>query len=118
MIAHRLERAMRQSVVCAENKRHFWRESMHHRKLLSDLVRAFGVCMLWAVAALITTMPALFAADWKPANQVELVVPNSPGGNNDAVARVMQKLLQDRQLITTAAVVSNKPAGGGSATLS
>ena len=50
--------------------------------------------------------------------QIEIVVPNSPGGGNDAVGRLLQKLLQDRRLIPTAAIVSNKPAGGGSATLS
>src|SRR4051812_27188944 len=91
---------------------------MHHRISLSDPLRSFGASLLWTVASLTAGMPALHAADWKPVNQVELVVPNSPGGNNDAVARVMQKLLQDRQLISTAAIVSNKPAGGGSATLS
>ncbi|MDB5809674.1 MAG: tctC6 [Betaproteobacteria bacterium] len=90
---------------------------MQHRNLL-DHARIISARALCAVATLTATMPALFAADWKPVNQIELVVPNSPGGNNDAVARVMQKLMQDRQLIPTAAVVSNKPAGGGSATLS
>jgi len=58
------------------------------------------------------------AADWKPAAQVEIVVPNSPGGGNDAVARLMQKIVQDRRLVPTPVVVVNKPAGGGSATLS
>ncbi len=60
----------------------------------------------------------LAAADWKPANQIEIVIPNSPGGGNDAVGRLLQRLLQDRRLIPTAAIVVNKPAGGGSATLS
>lgn len=69
-----------------------------------------------ALACVLAAAP-LSAADWKPANQVEIVVPNSPGGGNDAVGRLLQKLLQDRKLIPTPAIVSNKPAGGGSATL-
>ncbi len=58
------------------------------------------------------------AAEWRPLSQVELVVPNAPGGGNDAAARLLQRLLQDRQMIATSAIVLNKPAGGGSATLS
>jgi putative tricarboxylic transport membrane protein len=69
------------------------------------------------IAAAVHVAP-LAAADWTPTNQVEIVVPNSPGGGNDAVARLLQKLLQDRRFIPTAAMVVNKPAGGGSATLS
>ena len=57
------------------------------------------------------------AADWKPSSQVEIVVPNSPGGGNDAVARLLQKIWQDRRLVLSGAIVVNKPAGGGSATL-
>jgi len=57
------------------------------------------------------------ALDWKPSNQVEIVVPNSPGGGNDAVARLLQKIWQERRLVLSGAIVLNKPAGGGSATL-
>src|SRR5262245_29243913 len=57
------------------------------------------------------------AADWKPSSQIEIVVPNAPGGGNDAVGRLLQKIWQDRKLVATPAIVSNKPAGGGSATL-
>ena len=71
------------------------------------------VCML---AAAMHIEP-LAAADWKPIGQVEIVIPNSPGGGNDAVGRLLQKLLQERRLVTTPSVVVNKPAGGGSATL-
>ncbi|MEO8443214.1 MAG: tripartite tricarboxylate transporter substrate binding protein [Betaproteobacteria bacterium] len=90
------------------------------RSWLSGFIRAVDpraartlVCMVAALAA-----APLSAADWKPVNQIEIVVPNSPGGGNDAVGRLLQKLLQERRLIPAAAIVSNKPAGGGSATLS
>ncbi len=88
---------------------------MQHRSTLSGFLRRvlLPACALAALPA-----APLAAADWKPVNQVEIVIPNSPGGGNDAVGRLLQKLLQDRRLIPTAAIVSNKPAGGGSATLS
>ena len=82
----------------------------------SRLARAL-VALACIIAAAVHAAP-LAAADWKPANQIEIVIPNSPGGGNDAVGRLLQKLLQDRRLIPTAAIVVNKPAGGGSATLS
>ena len=95
---------------------------MHERSLLIDDTRnrppfrtlAAFVC---AIAAAMHAAP-LAAADWKPATQVEIVIPNSPGGGNDAVGRLLQKLVQDRRLIPTPAIVVNRPAGGGSATLS
>jgi putative tricarboxylic transport membrane protein len=74
---------------------------------------------LATVAAITVLMPPapLVAADWKPSGQVEIVVPNSPGGGNDAVGRLLQKIWQERRLVSTPAIVSNKPAGGGSAAL-
>ena len=72
---------------------------------------------LTLVALVAATALVTFAADWKPSNQVEIVVPNSPGGGNDAVARLLQKIWQDRRLVLSGAIVLNKPAGGGSATL-
>jgi putative tricarboxylic transport membrane protein len=95
---------------------------MHQRSLLVDDTRNSHpprtlVALACMLAAAMHAAP-LAAADWKPTNQVEIVIPNSPGGGNDAVGRLLQKLLQDRRLISTAAIVVNKPAGGGSATLS
>jgi putative tricarboxylic transport membrane protein len=57
------------------------------------------------------------AADWKPTAQVEIVVPNAPGGGNDVVGRLLQKVWQDRRLVATPSVVVNKPGGGGNVTL-
>ena len=93
---------------------------MQHRNMLvTFLRRGFRNAALAVACAVIALAAApLVAADWKPTAQIEIVIPNSPGGGNDAVGRLLQKLLQDRRLIPTAAIVSNKPAGGGSATLS
>ena len=93
---------------------------MQHRSMLVTFLRhGFpGAARALACAVIALAAAPLAAADWKPTAQIEIVIPNSPGGGNDAVGRLLQKLLQDRRLIPTAAIVSNKPAGGGSATLS
>ena len=93
---------------------------MQHRSMLVTFLRHGFPDAARALACAVIALAAapLAAADWKPTAQLEIVIPNSPGGGNDAVGRLLQKLLQDRRLIPTAAIVSNKPAGGGSATLS
>ena len=93
---------------------------MQHRSMLVTVLRRGSRIGARALACAVMALAAapLVAADWKPTAQIEIVIPNSPGGGNDAVGRLLQKLLQDRRLIPTAAIVSNKPAGGGSATLS
>jgi putative tricarboxylic transport membrane protein len=53
-------------------------------------------------------------AAWLPEKQVEIIVPTSPGGGNDTVARLMQKMLQDKKLVPTPVLVVNK-AGGNQA---
>src|SRR5688572_14905881 len=69
-----------------------------------------------ALLASIAMQPAL-AAEWKPATQVEIVVPNAPGGGNDAVARMMQRIWQEKRLVSASGVVVNRPGGGGNTTL-
>jgi putative tricarboxylic transport membrane protein len=93
---------------------------MQHRSMLVTFLRRGFRSAARGIACAVIALAAapLVAADWKPTAQIEIVIPNSPGGGNDAVGRLLQKLLQDRRLIPTAAIVSNKPAGGGSATLS
>jgi putative tricarboxylic transport membrane protein len=48
---------------------------------------------------------------WKPEKQVEIVLPTAPGGGNDAVARLMAKVLQEQKLVLTPILVVNKPGG-------
>ncbi len=73
-----------------------------------------GLC-LWAVAL----APALsvLAAEWKPANPIEIVIPNAPGGGNDLVGRLMQRIWQERNLTLTPGIVVNKTGGGGTVAL-
>jgi putative tricarboxylic transport membrane protein len=62
-------------------------------------------------AALTAVAPAWAQPAWKPEKQVEIVLPTAPGGGNDAVARLMAKVLQDQKLVTTPVLVVNKPGG-------
>src|SRR5688572_3228307 len=83
--------------------------SSPHRKQL-HIARALA-------GALVLHAGFTAAAEWKPASQVEIVVPNAPGGGNDAVGRLMQRIWQERKLVASPAVVVNKPGGGGNVTL-
>jgi putative tricarboxylic transport membrane protein len=90
--------------------------SPHVDRLRSSGRRAPRVLPALA-AALAICAQVVTAADWKPASPVEIVVPNAPGGGNDIVGRVMQKVWQDRRLVPTPGNVINKPGGGGNVTL-
>jgi putative tricarboxylic transport membrane protein len=50
-------------------------------------------------------------SSWRPDKPVEIVLPTSPGGGNDTVARLMQKMLQDQKAVTTPILVVNKAGG-------
>jgi len=50
-------------------------------------------------------------ADWRPDRPVEIIVPTAPGGGNDAMARLMQKIFQERKIAATPVLVVNKPGG-------
>ena len=58
------------------------------------------------------------SADPTEPSSVELVVPNSPGGAADTIARVMQRNWTEGKLVSAPSVVINKPGGGGNVTLS
>jgi putative tricarboxylic transport membrane protein len=48
---------------------------------------------------------------WRPEKPVEFIVPTAPGGNNDRLTRLAQKILQDRKLVATPSVVVNRAGG-------
>ena len=48
---------------------------------------------------------------WRPEKPVEIILPTAPGGGNDTVARLMQKMLQDQKLVQTPILVANKAGG-------
>jgi putative tricarboxylic transport membrane protein len=69
-----------------------------------------------AALCIVLATPAWAQSGWKPEKQVEIIVPTAPGGGNDAVARLMGKMLQEQKLVATPVLVVNKP--GGNQTLS
>ncbi|QDP39948.1 tripartite tricarboxylate transporter substrate binding protein [Radiobacillus deserti] len=48
-----------------------------------------------------------------PKKKVEIIAPASPGGGWDLTARSVQKVLQDKELVSQNINVVNKPGGGG-----
>ena len=55
--------------------------------------------------------PAAPAQGWKPERSVELTIPSSPGGSNDIVGRMVQKLWTDLKLLPVASSVANRSGG-------
>jgi putative tricarboxylic transport membrane protein len=74
-------------------------------RLLASLV--IPVFTIAATAA--TAQPG----GWKPSKPVEIVVGVSPGGGIDRMARVLQKIMQERRLVEVPVNVVNRPGGGG-----
>ena len=48
---------------------------------------------------------------WKPEQNVEIVIPTSPGTGSDATGRWIQQLLRERKLLDVSTSVVNKPGG-------
>ena len=69
---------------------------------------------LLSVAALACVSWNAAAQQWAPQKNVELVVPNPPGGSNDKTARTVERILVSGKLIPSSLSVVNKSGGGGS----
>ena len=54
------------------------------------------------------------AQAWSPQRNVELVVPNPPGGSNDKTARTIERVWTMNKLLPATLSVVNKSGGGGS----
>ncbi len=67
------------------------------------------------LAALILAGPAgvVQAQAWVPTKNVELVVPNPPGGSNDKTARTIERILLVGKVLPVSLTVVNKSGGGG-----
>lgn len=66
-----------------------------------------GACVLWSQGAV---QAQTVAADY-PAKQVRVVVPFTPGGAGDLVARMISSQLSER--LKRQFIVDNRPGGGG-----
>ena len=76
---------------------------------------------VWGAAALLLAGACAVchaaAPAWKPDQHVEIVVATTPGSGSDALARMLERLLRELNLISTAAQVVNKPGGAGTIAL-
>lgn len=70
------------------------------------MIRAAGFCVLLFCAC------AVYAQDWKPSKNIELIVNSGAGGAGDRGVRVPQRLLQALPGMSSV-TVANKPGGGG-----
>jgi putative tricarboxylic transport membrane protein len=70
---------------------------------------------LWAAAALaiaaMLAAPAAPAQSWRPDKPVEIVSPTAPGGSNDVIARIVQRIAQNEKLVTVPINVVNRTGG-------
>ena len=69
--------------------------------------------VLAAVLLLPAFALAAAAPEWKPDKRAEIIVTTAPGGGNDKVARLIQKIAQEHKLVELAPTVVNKPGGSG-----
>ena len=70
------------------------------------------ITALCAGIHLVAAAPAL--AQWQPARNIELIAPAAAGSALDSLARLLQRVIQDKQLVKASITVVNK-AGGGNA---
>jgi putative tricarboxylic transport membrane protein len=70
-----------------------------------------AIALVLSFVAAVT--PGWAQTAWKPQGPVEISVPSGAGGGTDHTGRVMQKILQERQLLEVPVTVANKSGGGG-----
>ena len=70
----------------------------------------------WLAAVLMSVTAAMAAAQqqWSPQRNVELVVPNPPGGSNDKTARTVERIWSMNKVIPSTLSIVNRAGGGGS----
>jgi putative tricarboxylic transport membrane protein len=71
----------------------------------------FSVLLAALLAAISVTAQA--QSNWSPQKNVELVVPNPPGGSNDKTARTVERILVGHKLIPSTLTVVNRAGAGG-----
>lgn len=64
-----------------------------------------------ALPAAILAAPALAQAEWRPSQQMRIIIPAAPGGTTDIMARLLSAHLQSR--FGSTVVAENRSGGGG-----
>lgn len=82
--------------------------------IVPRVVRLHLALLLSALITVAANAAPSATSDWRPEKNVEIITGASPGGGNDRLARAIQKILQEKQLVSTTSTVINK-AGGGNA---
>lgn len=67
---------------------------------------------VWLLATTCALAAGAHAQEWKPAQNVDIVVASGAGGSSDRTARVVQRLLQANPAFPSVSV-TNRPGGGG-----
>jgi putative tricarboxylic transport membrane protein len=62
----------------------------------------------------VTAAMAAAQQQWSPQRNVELVVPNPPGGSNDKTARTIERVWTTNKILPTTLSIMNRSGGGGS----
>ena len=88
---------------------HVWEVNMRSKFSISRI--SIGALLI-AAAPYAHAQPA-----WKPEKSVEIIIGTSPGGPQDHLGRMLQKVLQDARLVDVPVTVENKPGGGGAVAL-
>ena len=84
------------------------------QKPISGPAKSFAAqCLLAIGMAALATGPGR-AADWKPAANVEIVIPSGPSGGLDVAGRIIKNQFDKAQLVSVTSIVINKPGAGGS----
>ena len=70
----------------------------------------------WLAAAAISVAATAAGAQqqWSPQRNVELYVPNPPGGSNDKTARTIERVWTANKILPTTMSIVNRAGGGGS----
>jgi putative tricarboxylic transport membrane protein len=82
-----------------------------HRLKFSRAASCAAAC---AALALLAVPGTTLAQGWKPAQPVEIVVGSAAGSSPDTLARMIQRVWQERQLIPVSSSVVNRVGGGNS----
>lgn len=73
---------------------------------------AFFIVAACAVAATAVPGAALAQTAWKPERAVEIITGSAAGNSIDRMARMVQRMVQEKRLVETPVAVLNKPGGG------
>lgn len=74
--------------------------------------RRSGLFTVFACAAVLAVPGVATAQAWKPQQQVEIIVGSAAGSSPDTMARMIQRIWQEKRLLEVPATVMNRVGGG------